>query len=640
MAKAKVTHPTFRAILGIAAVILIVIFSNWLVSSTSIGNRNIDLTEDKRHTLTDGTRAILSELESPVIIRYYATRKSEAMPRRIKTYMRKVDDLLNRYASLSGGKVRIEHLDPQPDTDAEDSANLDGVSGQRLNDENLYFGLSVSCLDQQVALPFLDPADETMLEYHLSSAIANVSTFEKTKVGLMTTLPLQGTPAQMPGQQPQRPWIIYQLLQQRYDLQYLGMTPAKLDPKEIPVLLLIHPAGISTHTEFLIDQYLLKGGIVIACLDPYALTAPQADPRLGGLMGGTQKSSSLPSLLGTWGIGMDSTSVVADGKYATDFENGQRMYGHLSLSPEAIAQDDEIITRNFENLYFPLAGGFTINSGGGVTIETLVKSSKEVVLIPAMSATSPDPGLFARKPPAGKHYGLVMRLKGMFKTAFPEGDPTKPQQEEAENTPQAPAATSTQDGKEKPAPPKALAKAQAEGTVYLISDADFLFDRASFMLTTQGYLNINNNAALLQNILDQCTGSRHLIGARSRAATMRPFTVIKEMETEFEQEMRGDIEKSRQAMEDIVTQLQQLQQQKSSGKALVLSPEQEQKIRELQAEQVKLKRELREKQKGLQARKDKLYSKIRWMTIGITPAFVALSGLFVWFVRRRNTRAA
>lgn len=630
MAKAKITHPVSRAILGIIAVILIVIFANWLVSSTLIGNRAIDLTEDKRHTLTEGTKAILNELDSPVIIRYYATRKSEAMPRRIKTYIRKVDDLLKRYANLADGKIRIEHLDPQPDTDAEDSANLDGISGQRLNDENLYFGISISCLDQQTTIPFLDPNDETMLEYHLSSAIANVSTFEKIKVGLMSTLPLQGSPAMMPGQQPQQPWIIYQLLQQRYDLQYLGMTPSKLDPEKIPVLLLIHPAGISKETEFLIDQYLLKGGIVIACLDAFALSAPQGDPRMGG-MGGVPASSDLPSLLKAWGVSMDSMSVIADGKYASDFGDNQRMYSHLLLNAEAITSQDEIITRGFENLYFALAGGLSIQGDGGVSIETLVKSSNNVILIPGQTALRPDPGLFARNTPRGEHYGLVMRLKGKFKTAFPDGDPSLKQKNAASEgsdteTPQ-------------PQKPASLKTAAADSTVYLISDADFLFDRASFQQVGQNYLAVNNNAALLQNILDQCTGSKHLIGSRSRAATMRPFTLIKEMETRFEQDMREDIEKSRLAMENIVNQLQQLQAEKSQGKALVLSPEQEDKIRELQAEQVKLRRELREKQKGLQARKDQLYSKIRWMTVAITPAFVAITGLCVWIIRRRKTRA-
>lgn len=630
MAKAKITHPVSRAILGIIAVILIVISSNWLVSSTLLGNRAIDLTEDKRHTLTEGTKAILNELDSPVIIRYYATRKSEAMPRRIKTYMRKVDDLLKRYANLANGTIRIEHLDPQPDTDAEDSANLDGISGQRLNDENLYFGMSISCLDQQTTIPFLDPNDETMLEYHLSSAIANVSTFEKIKVGLMTTLPLQGAPAMMPGQQPQQPWIIYQLLQQRYDLQYLGMAPSSLDPEKLPVLLLIHPAGISRETEFLIDQYLLKGGVVIACLDAFALSAPQGDPRMGG-MGGVPPVSNLPSLLKAWGVSMDSTSVIADGKYASDFGDNERMYSHLLLNAEAITSQDEIITRGFENLYFALAGGFTIHGDGGVSIETLVKSSNNAMLIPGQNALRPDPGLFARSTPRGEHYGLVMRLKGNFNTAFPDGDPSAKQKDSESG------ALNT--GNSEPEKITPLSVAHTESTVYLISDADFLFDRASFQQVGQNYLAVNNNAALLQNILDQCTGSKHLIGSRSRAATMRPFTLIKEMETNFEQDMREDIEKSRIAMENIVNQLQQLQTQKSQGKALVLSPEQEDKIRELQAEQVNLRRELREKQKGLQARKDQLYSKIRWMTVAITPAFVAITGLCVWIIRRRKTRA-
>jgi len=175
----KTTHPTRRAIFGIAAVILIVIFSNWLMQATPLGSKTLDLTENHRHTLTAGTRAILDELDKPVIIRYYATRKSEAMPRRVKNYMHKVDHLLKQYQKLSHGHIQIEHLDPQPDTDAEDSAQLDNISGQRVNDENLYFGLSISCLDRQTPIPFLDPANETMLEYLLSSAIANVTTFEK-----------------------------------------------------------------------------------------------------------------------------------------------------------------------------------------------------------------------------------------------------------------------------------------------------------------------------------------------------------------------------------------------------------------------------------------------------------------------------
>ncbi|MGB0775251.1 MAG: Gldg family protein, partial [Akkermansiaceae bacterium] len=621
-ASAKVTRPVLRAMLGIFAVILIVIFSNWLVRSTSVGNQKIDLTEDDRYTLTDGTKAILSEVKQPVIIRYYATRQSKLMPHDVKNYMRQVDDMLENYKQLANGNIRIEHIDPQPDTDAEDSANLDGIAGQRINNENLYFGLCISCLDQQATIPYLNPASETMLEYHLSSAIANVTTFKKPTIGVISGLPIFGAPAQQPGQRPQQPWVVYRLLHQRYQVQTLPMNPKKLDPEETPVLLLVHPAGITDKTEYLIDQYVLQGGIVIACLDSFALTAPAGDPRMRG-MGGTPKFSTFSKLLPAWGIGMDTTSVVADGKYTTDFGNGQRMFAHLSLTPDAIPNSDEIVTRNFENIYLPLAGGFTLNGGGGISVETLLRSSKEVVLIPGQQATRPDPGLFARESSTGKHYGLVLRLSGKFKTAFPDGDPEK----------------ATADAKDKTPAQPSLKQGVEDSTVYLISDADFLFDRACFHQTQQGYIPINNNAALLQNILDQCTGSKHLIGARSRSAATRPFTRIKDMQTDYDQEIREEVLEAQKKLEKIREEYDQLQAQKTGGKTAILSDEQMSKLQELRAEQIELTRDLREKQKGLQARKDNLYNKITWMAVAITPSVVILFGVCVWLTRRFQTRA-
>ena len=145
---AKTTHPVTRAALGIAALAAIAILANWLISLTSLGNKGADFTENKIHTLSEGTRSLVSELDTPVVIRYYATRNSAYMPEDMKIHMRRVDDLLKEYASLSNGKLRIENFDPEPDTDAEDSANLDEISGQRINDQNLYLGLAVACRDK------------------------------------------------------------------------------------------------------------------------------------------------------------------------------------------------------------------------------------------------------------------------------------------------------------------------------------------------------------------------------------------------------------------------------------------------------------------------------------------------------------
>ena len=69
-----------------------------------------------------------------------------------------VEDLLAEYKQVAKDKLVIEKYDPQPDSDAEDSARLDGIEGQPLpNGEKFYLGLAVSLLDEKQALPFLAP---------------------------------------------------------------------------------------------------------------------------------------------------------------------------------------------------------------------------------------------------------------------------------------------------------------------------------------------------------------------------------------------------------------------------------------------------------------------------------------------------
>ncbi len=90
----KTTHPVTRAAFGVAALVAIAVLANWLVSLTPLGNRGADFTENKVHTLSPGTRAILTELDTPVVIRYYASRNTDYMPEELKLHMRRVDDLL------------------------------------------------------------------------------------------------------------------------------------------------------------------------------------------------------------------------------------------------------------------------------------------------------------------------------------------------------------------------------------------------------------------------------------------------------------------------------------------------------------------------------------------------------------------
>ena len=628
----KSNSPITRATVAVIALVAIAIFANWLVSLSSFGNRGADFTEKQIHTLSDGTRAILGEIGAPVVLRYYASRNTDYMPEEIKLHMRRVDDLLKEYASLSKGKLRIENLDPQPDTDAEDSANLDGINGQRMDDQNLYFGLAISCLDKTSVIPFIDPRQETMLEYQLSKAIAEVSAPSKPKIGVMSALSLKGEPAGMPGQRSAPGWVIYQQLKQSFDIEDIPMTTTTIDPKSIKVLLLFHPAEITPEAEFAVDQYLLGGGTVVACLDAFSVAAQMTgggNPMMG--MPGTPTTSTLPTLLKSWGVSFESGKVLADPTYSTRMAGNRDALAVLTLTKDAMPQADSVITKDLDTVTLFLPGAFTVNATEGIKANTLIKSSNGSGFVDSMRASQLDPALSTSFRPAGTAYDLVTYLSGNFKTAFPDGKP------------QAAAPVDGAQPKKPEADANQLKQSAGPGHVFLIADVDAFYDRFAYNLQNFGGVQmaspINGNASLLFNLLDQATGSKHLIGSRSRSAIRRPFTVVQKMEAEFNQQVGTKIEEFQEKQKAAQQKLSDLQAQKSRGNELYLSPEQEAEIRKLRKEQVEYSKLIREQEKDLRRQKDNLAGKITLLNVAIMPLLVTLFGLGLFVQRRRSTRA-
>ena len=146
---------------GLVALVAVLIAANFILGAF---NLRADLTEGDVYTLSPGTRQVLGKLEAPVRLRLYYSQGSEAVPVVLKTFAKRVEDLLNEYKSAGRGKVIVEKFNPEPDSDAEDSAQLDGIEGQLTNaGEKFYLGLSISFLDQKAAIPVLAPDRERLL---------------------------------------------------------------------------------------------------------------------------------------------------------------------------------------------------------------------------------------------------------------------------------------------------------------------------------------------------------------------------------------------------------------------------------------------------------------------------------------------
>src|SRR5947207_3957809 len=161
------------------------------------------------------------------------------------------------------------------------------------------------------------------------------------------------------GQQGQQPWVIITELKNDFELKRLAMDVEKIDD-DVKVLLVIHPREITDKAQFAIDQFVMRGGKLVAFLDPL----PMVDSREQNEMLGSipNSGSNLDKLLKSWGLSFETSKVVADMNFKMQLggRNGQPQEAPavLGLTPEGINKDD-IVTSQIESLWLPYAGAFT-----------------------------------------------------------------------------------------------------------------------------------------------------------------------------------------------------------------------------------------------------------------------------------------
>ncbi len=403
--------------LGAAVVLVIIVLLNYIFGIVRL---RADLTEDKLYTLSEGTRNILKDLDTPVTIRYYVTGDSETLPRVLQNYIGTVKDLLVEYRKRSGGKLSVEILDPQPDSDAEVAATQAGISGVEIQGASdvIYNGIEVQCLDGRSVLPFLDPNQERSLEYDLSRAVSQVVQTEKPVIGILTDLEISGGRMNpMMQQPPSPPWLFYRTISADYDVRMLPASTASIE-EAIGLLMVLHPQGLTETAQFAVDQFLMRGGKLIVCVDPdYTLPA-----RMGGnpMMGMSGNASNLEKLFAAWGIKF-SDQVVAD--RILMWTGGQRREPKmLFLNRDGMNQED-LVTESLQQILMGHAGVFTGSPAPGLTKDAILFTSDQVQLVPPGLSDDDAQSILTSFKSEGKRFDVGLRLRGKFKTAFPEGPP-------------------------------------------------------------------------------------------------------------------------------------------------------------------------------------------------------------------------
>lgn len=644
---------TARRYALLAALALFVMFIAANVTSTTwFRSWRLDLTESQLYSISRGTQQTLDELSEPITLTLYFSRDAAAARPDIVAYAGRVREMLQTYAARSHGRVRFIQVDVEAFSDAEDDALEMGIEPVRLYQgaDPIYFGIvGVNAIDERQLIPLLDPAQEPTLEYLLTRLIWGLENPDRTRVALITSLPIDP---------PADPRMMSAGAQSTFAIEmgrFFEVTKLTADFTEIPdvdVLAIIHPGALSERQLYAIDQFALRRGRVFLALDPASMESvqqPQNFDPFGGPPSMIPQASTLEPLLSRWGVTMQPT-VVLDGQYALPVQVQDPTTGAPGQAPqplfftvprEGLNSDDLMTSWLRRGINFGTAGGLSWSERDGIEVTNLVETSGQTMRLPAQTALmNPSPyDIAAMWPPAaGRIETIAIRVAGNIESAYPEGRPAAeaaPAPVEGEETPAPQAAPA-----EEPAAAEHLARSETPAQIVVVADADFLND--AFYVNPADGASGMDNASFVINAIEVLAGSDALVSLRSRAAPMRRMEMLDEMEEDADRQIRD-------RQEELQIELQQAEQrlaevQARSGGAFSgnlgaeMTPEETAVVEGFRQEVIRARTELRGVERSLRADINNLEALLVFINVWLAPLLIAGGGMFLFWRRQRRGR--
>jgi ABC-type uncharacterized transport system involved in gliding motility auxiliary subunit len=613
---------------GAVAALALTFIGLTIVFNYSLAGWQLDLTQDRLYTISPGTDRILQGIKEPIdLYFFYSAKAAESIPQ-IRPYGQRVHDFLEELTQRSDGMIHLHVIDPKPFSDEEDRAAELGVNGTAIDEAGtkFYFGLAgTNSTNGQQAIPFFDPSKQRFLEYDVAKLIYQLAHPAKPVVAWLSTLPMTGGYDPQSGQMRQ-PWLIYSQAQQLFDLRTLQPTATSIG-RDVRVLVLVDPKNLSPATQFAIDQYALRGGHILAFLDPVAESDQSAGNPMESM--GADRASHMEKLLSAWGVDFNPGEVIADRGHALTvaMREGQppvEDLGILGLDGSSLSQSD-VITSGLSTVNVETAGYLTAAKGATIKLEPLLQSSADAEPMPAQRfATLFDPAtLLEGFKPTGQRYTIGARITGTVKTAFPDGPPQ---------------------GVTLPAGQRDLKASVRPLNLVVFADTDLLRDylwiRDQELFGQTIAQPSANNGDLVLNALDNLTGSSDLISIRGRAGFTRPFLRVEALQRVADARFHAQEQQLQQELQQTEQQLTLLQSQRNDKSALILTPAQEQEIEHFEAEKLQIRKQLRAVQAGLVSDIDRLGTELKVIDIMVMPVLFALAALLVTAIRRRRPAAS
>lgn len=530
--------------LTIAAICLAIgMLFNYLMAGTSI--KRFDVTEDKIHTISPSSKAILAETDSEIEVKLYIT-PQDKMPTAMRNTERDIVDKLEELR-LSGGRLNYatvyleaanvistgEDMNKPEDDNKEEAIerrmldkgvqpfNVRAMSEDEVSSKLIYCSLGIGYKDKtEEIIPQIVPETLPDLEYQLINTIYKLTREKKPVVALVAPKEAVTIDPQMrqmlmqmgqPIPESEDPYIYLEqvLDQEKYDVQRVELTKESPLPEEYDTLVVVNPRSLNERQRWEINQALYAGKSVVMAVQNYEWDYQAT--RDGNRISRREEKPEVNGLLDKYGISvsddilMDVNSVTltvqsqSGGLMGALMGQPFNLPTHILVNNTSMNQDTSITNRLAAILYL---WGTALNLNeeklkeNGLEAEVLMSTSDQAWSIGAaapMTQSSFDP------PASGtKAYPLMAMVTGQFPNAY--ADAERPAWPKPEQQPGMPPPPPEADEAEPPATP-----VEAKPGKLVLMGCSQMF-RKNFMQAA--------NLDLFLNSVDAITLSEHLVNVR------------------------------------------------------------------------------------------------------------------------------
>jgi len=254
--------------------------------------------------------SVFASIEEPVTLTAFVTPNS--LPADLEDVPGLVDKVAGDLEKQSGGKFTYQVIDP----DAQDSQvdrqmlisqlGLYPIASSLFSNESYYLHLLLQIGDEGQLLYPAGQMTEADLRTELESALKRAAPGFLKTVGLW--LPTLQPQQSMFGNvvQPLQSWnLLQEQLRQDYTVKQVDLSTGRV-AGDVDVLVVIAPQNMTELERFAVDQYLMRGGAVVAVAGTYTLPADQFP---GGLRVEAVQDG-LADLLAHYGIEVGQAMVL------------------------------------------------------------------------------------------------------------------------------------------------------------------------------------------------------------------------------------------------------------------------------------------------------------------------------------------